>query len=89
METMLRVVINDEIKQLVLPSNLTDRIWNKKQSPFYEGGVEKLLTQLDSARQMAASASPGGAGTEGDEAATSVPEAVGADDGEVDEFWVR
>ena len=42
-ETMLRVVINDEIKQLVLPSNLTDRIWNRKRSPFYEGGVEKLV----------------------------------------------
>ena len=43
METMLRVVINDEIKQLVLPTNLTDRIWNRKRSPFYEGGVEKLV----------------------------------------------
>ena len=42
-ETMLRVVINDEIKQLVLPTNLTDRIWNRKRSPFYEGGVEKLV----------------------------------------------
>ena len=42
-ETMLRVVISDEIKQLVLPSNLTERIWNRKRSPFYEGGIEKLV----------------------------------------------
>ena len=42
-ETMLRVVINDEIKQLELPHNLVDKIWNKKRSPFYEGGIEKLV----------------------------------------------
>ena len=42
-ETMLRVVINDEIKQLELPHNLVDKIWNKKKSPFYEGGIEKLV----------------------------------------------
>ena len=42
-ETMLRVVINDEIKQLILPTNTMERIWNKKRSPYYEGGIEKLV----------------------------------------------
>ena len=40
-ETMLRVIINDELKQLVLPANLVDRIWNRKKSPYYEGGIER------------------------------------------------
>lgn len=42
-ETMLRVVINDEIKHLILPTNMMERIWNKKRSPYYEGGIEKLI----------------------------------------------
>ena len=42
-ETMLRVIINDELKQLVLPANLMDRIWNRKKSPYYEGGIERLV----------------------------------------------
>ena len=39
----MRVIINDEIKHLILPHNLVDRIWNRKKSPYYEGGVEKLV----------------------------------------------
>ena len=42
-ETMLRVIINDELKQLVLPPDMMDRIWNRKKSPFYEGGIERLV----------------------------------------------
>ena len=42
-ETMLRVIINDELKQLVFPANLMDRIWNRKKSPYYEGGIERLV----------------------------------------------
>ena len=42
-ETMLRVIINDELKQLVLPPDIMDRIWNRKKSPYYEGGIERLV----------------------------------------------
>ena len=42
-ETMLRVVINDEIRYLILPEDITNKIWNKKQNPYYRGGIEKLV----------------------------------------------
>ena len=42
-ETMLRVVINDEIRYLILPKDITNKIWNNKQNPYYRGGIEKLV----------------------------------------------
>ena len=42
-ETMLKVVINDEIRNLILPEDITYKIWNKKQNPHYSNGIEKLV----------------------------------------------
>ena len=42
-ETMMRVIINDEVKHIILPHNLIEKIWNRKRSPYYEGGIEKIV----------------------------------------------
>jgi len=42
-ETMLKVIINDELKELVFPQNLMDKIWNRNRGEYYEGGIERLV----------------------------------------------
>ena len=38
-----QVVINDELRELVLPSSLVSDIWGRERGDFHEGGIEMLV----------------------------------------------
>ena len=39
----MKVVINDELKELVLPTDLQSRIWGEDQGGFHDGGIESVV----------------------------------------------
>ena len=42
-EAMLKVVVNDEIRELVLPNDLHSTIWGQDRASFQDGGIEGLI----------------------------------------------
>ena len=39
----MKVVINDEIRELVLPNDLQSTIWGDDQGGFHDGGIESVV----------------------------------------------
>ena len=39
----MKVVINDELRELVLPTDLQSRIWGEDQGGFHDGGIETVV----------------------------------------------
>ena len=42
-EAMLKVVINDELRELVLPNDLDFTIWGREKGGFQDGGIESIV----------------------------------------------
>ena len=39
----MKVVINDELRELVLPTDLQSSIWGQDQRGFHDGGIESVV----------------------------------------------
>ena len=39
----MKVVINDELKELVLPTDVQSSIWGQDQGGFQDGGIESIV----------------------------------------------
>ena len=39
----MKVVINDELRELVLPTDLQSNIWGQEQGGFHDGGIESVV----------------------------------------------
>ena len=39
----MKVIINDELRELVLPTDLQSSIWGQEQGGFHDGGIESVV----------------------------------------------
>ena len=40
---LVKVIINDELRELVLPTDLQSSIWGQEQGGFHDGGIESVV----------------------------------------------